>query len=168
MGIIIFGFIFGICSLIVVYFCNTYNRLIEIKNVIDDNWQSLLNDIKYRFQLMETFLPVVSEYISNEDMEDIKKLIANYPILVTNEDIINIAIKLERYISTMYVINEEKKFINTEWNKAFTDNRNSIVNKRIVYNDNVLKYNSILLAQRSVLVGKIAHLNTLAYYRSED
>ena len=168
LGFIIFAILCTIAIVVVIYFCNTYNKLILLRNDIKNDWFTLNEDIKYRVQLLETFTPVVDKYLDDETRDTARRIVTSYDILVSPEDIINLYITMEDVINKFQAIVQQHGINVPEWDIAFNNNKNSIVNKRLIYNDHALKFNAILLDPKSSFVGKIGKLTTFTYFRSEE
>lgn len=168
VGFIIFAVLSGLAILYIIYFCNTYNKLILLRNDIKNDWFTLNEDIKYRVQLLDTFTPVVDKYLSDETRDTARRIVTSYDIMVNPEDIINLYITMEGVIKEFQEIVANNQISVPEWDKAFTDNKNNIVNKKLIYNDHALKFNAYLLDPKSSFVGKIGKLTQFTYFRNEE
>ncbi|MCX4365853.1 MAG: LemA family protein [Bacilli bacterium] len=163
--IIIFLFVMTLLTLFVV---KVYNSLVLLKNKIDADWQQIMLEIRYRADLTNKYLPLVTNIVSNETIENTRMVLDKLSRQMSWEDIMNSYIELERFIERIKIEVEDKNIHYAEWEKAFVENKMRLDKARDIYNDDILGMNNkVDLFPFSIIAG-ICGYEKYIYFRSES
>jgi len=172
IGAIIIIIIIATILVLTFYIIGLYNRLIDAKNRVEDQFTQIELELRKKVDLIPKLLEIIKVYTKHEEK--------------TINDITNAKNKIDKATKINDII-KASKTINISLNKIFTlkdiypelkKNKNylSIINNiediedrinyaRTFYNDAVLNYNNTRLQIPSNLVAKIFKFNEIDYYK---
>lgn len=157
-----------IMMLIIFFSVNVYNSLVFLKNKIEADFKQIMLEINYRVDLVNKYLPLVSNIVSNETINSIRIILDKLNSQLSWEDIMNSYIELENMIECLNIEVEDRNIHYTEWESAFADNKVRLDKNRNIYNDDILGMNNkVDLFPFSIIAG-ICGYEKYIYFRNEN
>lgn len=163
--IIIFLLVMTLLTLFVV---RVYNSLVLLKNKIESDWDQIKLEINYRVDLVNKYLPLVNNIVSNNTIENTKTILNKLSTQMSWEDVMNSYIELEKLIEQIKIEVEDRNVHYAEWERAFAESKARLDKTRDIYNDDILGMNNkVDLFPFSIIAG-ICGYEKYIYFRSES
>lgn len=150
MGIIVIVVIV-VLLLVIAYFISTYNKLVNLRNSVKDQWSQIDIQLKRRFDLIPNLVETVKGYAKHEQ-DTLKKVVEarnTYQSATTTEEAINADAELTKSISKLFALAEDypelkanESFLSLQNDLSETEDKISYA--RQFYSDMVLKYNNLV------------------------
>ena len=157
-----------VMTLLTVFVVKVYNSLIILKNKIEADWQQIMLEINYRADLVNKYLPLVSNILFPETIENTRTILNKLSTQMSWEEVMNSYIELERMIDRIKIEVEDKNVHYAEWDRAFQENKTRLDKTRDIYNDDILGMNNkVDLFPFSIIAG-ICGYEKYIYFRSES
>ncbi len=164
----------GLAILALIYAVMTYNRLVQLRNRVENSWSQIDVQLKRRYDLIPNLIETVKGYVKHEKetLENITKYRAQ---LVTGSveekaqanNMISQALKSLFAVSENYPklqANENFKMLQEEL--AGTENKISYV--RTAYNDSVLSYDNAIEMFPSNVFANLFGFKPKEYFQTDE
>jgi LemA protein len=146
--IILIGVLIGV----VVFTILTYNKLIKLKNKVNNSWAHIEAQLQRRFDLIPNLVEIIKGYTEHEKhiLENVSNIRNEYLNARSNEEKISMDIKLTSLLKSLYVISENYPNLKSniqflKLQEALTEIEEDISYARQFYNDAVTIYNNQLM-----------------------
>ena len=165
--------------LLVVWFINTYNRLVKARNRVDNSWAQIDVQLKRRFDLIPNLVETVKGYAKHESdiftqFADARKMYADAAKsgsvkgLAEADNALNKALQI-----SVNAVREQYPELHANANyqqlmNDLTDCENKIAYNRQFYNDTVLSYTNLRQLFPSSIVAKMFHFVEKEYFTVND
>ena len=158
---IIVGVIVLIVILLIVWVISTYNRLVDLRNRVKDQWAQIDVQLKRRFDLIPNLVETVKGYTKHESetLESVIKARNTYVSATTPEGQMKADGELEQAISKLFALAEAYPDLKANTNfqhlqTELTETESKIASARQFYNDTVLVYNNkIEMVPSNIIAG---------------
>ena len=158
---IIVGVIVLIVILLIVWVISTYNRLVDLRNRVKDQWAQIDVQLKRRFDLIPNLVETVKGYTKHESetLESVIKARNTYVSATTPEGQMKADGELEQAISKLFALAESYPDLKANTNfqhlqTELTETESKIASARQFYNDTVLVYNNkIEMVPSNIIAG---------------
>lgn len=157
-----------VMTLLTVFVVRVYNSLVILKNKIESDWAQIMLEINYRVDLVSKYLPLVTNIVNDETIENTRIILNKLSTQMSWEDVMNSYIDLEKMIERIKIEVEDKNVHYAEWERAFRENKTRLDKARDIYNDDILGMNNkVDLFPFSIIAG-ICGYEKYIYFRSES
>ena len=168
MELIIFLiFLVAFIDSIIIITIKSYNQLVKYRNALNKNYADISAELTFRMELFNEYIPIISEYIDKQTIDELNSILLQYKIKVAIVDIADIYYKLNNMLEDINVKLKEKGFAAPEWDKAFEDSKNRVEAIRLLYDDNVLKMNNLVDMAPTNIVAKVFGFVKWPYFRNK-
>ncbi len=157
-----------IMTLLTIFVIKVYNSLVILKNKIEADWQQLEYEIRFRADLLNQYLSLVKQIISQDTLNSANNIINKLRVQMSWEDIMNSYIELEKIIENIQIEVEDKNIHYPEWNQAFIENKAHLDKNRDIYNDDILGMNNKVDLFPFSIVAGICGYEKYIYFRNEN
>ncbi|MFH1520730.1 MAG: LemA family protein [Candidatus Micrarchaeota archaeon] len=161
--------LFGVGIIIVLYGVLTYNRLITLRNRVDNAWAQIDVQLKRRYDLIPNLIETVKGYMKHEKgtLENITKYRAQ---LVTGsvEEKVKANNMLSQALKSIFAVAENYPKLEASQNfrmlqEELAGTENKIAYIRTAYNDSVLGYTNATQMFPSNLIAGVLGFKTKPY-----
>ena len=173
-GWIVLGVIVVIVILIIVWGISTYNRLIDLRNRVKDQWAQIDVQLKRRFDLIPNLVETVKGYAKHEEstLESVIQARNTYVSATTPEAQMKADGELEKAISKLFALAEAYPDLKANTNfqhlqNELTETEGKIASARQFYNDIVLVYNNKIEMVPSNIIASIFKFTKEAFFEAE-
>lgn len=153
--LILLVFIILFVDSLIILICNGYNQLILLKNEVNENYSKLNKEVTFRFDLISQFLPIINDYISDNNKQILNEILIQHKMKVSITDIADLYYRLNASLIDVYKDLNEKGFSAPEWDKAIKDSEERINEIKKTYDDNVLTMNNTIKAPGLSIIAKV-------------
>lgn len=159
MGYIIFGIVILIIILLVAWVIGTYNKLVQLRNKVKDQWSQVDIQLKKRFDLIPNIVETVKGYAKHEK-ETLNSVIEARNSALTaktpNAEI-DANNQLSGALTKLFALSEAYPELKADSNfrdlqENLKDIEDKIAYARQFYNDTVLKYKNAIETFPTVLI----------------
>lgn len=157
--LIVCGVVLLIIGLITYLFCISYNNLFLLKRELNTNWQNLIVQINYRFQLSASYISAIQQYVNPNTLNELINLVNTYNMLVSATDIINSYYNINNSLTKINAELAPQNLNLNEWVNAYSQNQTNIENLRMTYDSNVIKINKLIDSFPASVVAKLANFS---------
>ena len=156
-GFIILGVIAIILIVLIIFFIGTYNKLVQLRNKVRDQWSQIDIQLKQRFDLIPNLIETVKGYAKHEKETLTAVVEARNSAMEakTTEEEMNE--KLTGALTKLFALSEaypelkaDENFRSLQENLKETEEK--IAYARSFYNDTVMKYNNAIEVFPTVLI----------------
>lgn len=164
-----------IVVLIVLYLIVTYNRLVDLRNRVRDQWSQIDVQLKRRFDLIPNLVSTVKGYAKHES-ETLEKVIEARNSYVTAEtphakmeanDMLSGTLnKLFALAESYPDLKANTNFLELQQELQQTEDKIAIA--RQFYNDTVLTYNNKIEMFPSNIVASLFHFKMEEFFKAEE
>ena len=164
-----------IIVLLVIYTISTYNKLVSLRNMVDDQWSQIDIQLKRRFDLIPNVVETVKGYAKHEKetLENVIKARNSFTTSQTKEDEINANNELTNAITKLFALAEN--YPDLKANQNFIDLQNQLKETedkisyaRQFYNDTALKYNNKIMMIPSNIIASIFGFKKAPFFLASD
>ena len=156
-----------VVDVLMVLYIRAFNKMRKLKNDLLKEYQSLYEELQYRFKLAEEYLPLVRSYIDAGSLEELNKLISDFKGKVDVNDVANDYYSLNNSMVKVFSIASSNNLSFPDWDKAFNDSLMRIQNSITEYDDEVLKINNLVDMFPSSVVASITGFSKWVYFRTK-
>lgn len=167
--------IIAIVLVILVYVISNYNKLINARNKVRDQWSQIDVQLKKRADLIPNLVETVKEYANHEKqtLEEVVNARNSLNIANTIEDEINANNQVTSALNRLFALSESYPDLKANDNflslqADLKDVEEKISYARQFYNDVILKYNNIVEMFPSNIIAKIFNFKQYNYFEIED
>ena len=165
----------GVVVLVLLYGVITYNRLVTLRNRIENAWAQVDVQLQRRYDLIPNLVETVKGYASHE-REALEAVIQARSQAISAkgpaqqgqaEDMLSGALKSLFALSEAYPdLKANQNFSQLQEELAGTEGR--IAYARQFYNDVINRYNTLTQTFPSVIVARAANFNEREYFETDD
>ena len=165
----------GVVVLVLLYAVITYNRLVTLRNRIENAWAQVDVQLQRRYDLIPNLVETVKGYASHE-REALEAVIQARAQAISAkgpaqqgqaEDMLSGALKSLFALSEAYPdLKANQNFSQLQEELAGTEGR--IAYARQFYNDVINRYNTLTQTFPSVIVARAANFNEREYFESDE
>ena len=169
---IIIIILISILLVLTFYIIGLYNRLIDAKNRIEDQFTPIDLELRHKIELTNNIIEIVSKVAKHEEkiISESSQLINKYEKEKNINEKINISNNINKQLFKIF--NLKETYTDLKKNKTFIslqekiENINDKINyARTFYNDVVLDYNNLTEQFPSNLVAKVFKFKEINYYK---
>jgi LemA protein len=167
--------ILGIVVLLVLYVISLYNKLVKLRNRIENAWAQIDVQLKRRWDLIPNLVETVKGYASHES-ETLEAVIAARNAATTasgpaeqaaNENMLTGALRQLFAVSEAYPdLKANQNFLELQEELTATEGR--IAYARQHYNDQVQKYNTGIETFPAVVIAGMLRFTEREYFEADD
>ncbi len=169
------GIIVVIILILVVWGFSTYNKLIELRNRVKDQWAQIDVQLKRRFDLIPNLVETVKGYTKHESdtLESVIKARNTYVSATTPDAQMKADGELEQAISKLFALAESYPELKANTNfqqlqSELTETESKIASARQFYNDTVLQYNNKVEMVPSNIIASLFKFKKEAFFEAVE
>jgi LemA protein len=166
----------GASVLVVAVACTLlYNRLVKLRNRVDNAWSQVDVQLRRRYDLIPNLLETVKAYAAHESetlgavvrARDVARSAATIEEQGSAENALTGAIGRLLAVAEAYPeLRSEERFAQLQEQLAKTEDKISV--SRHIYNDTTLNYNDALSTIPSSLIARLAGFSGRDYFQAEE
>ena len=164
-----------IVVLIVIFVVATYNKLVDLRNRVRDQWSQIDVQLKRRFDLIPNLVSTVKGYTKHES-ETLEKVIEarnSYATAENPHDKMEANDMLSNSLSKLFALAESYPDLKANTNflelqQELQETENKIAMARQFYNDTVLTYNNKIEMFPSNVIASIFHFKMEEFFKAEE
>ena len=164
-----------IVVLLVIYIVATYNKLVDLRNRVRDQWSQIDVQLKRRFDLIPNLVSTVKGYAKHES-ETLEGVIAarnSYTTAATPHDKMEANNMLTDTLNKLFALAENYPDLKANTNflelqQELQDTENKIATARQFYNDTVLTYNNKIEMFPSNIIASIFKFKMEEFFKAEE
>lgn len=172
---IIVGVIVAIILLLIIWTIATYNKLVDLRNRVKDQWAQIDVQLKRRFDLIPNLVETVKGYTKHESetLESVIKARNTYVSATTPEGQMKADGELEQAISKLFALAESYPDLKANTNfqhlqTELTETESKIASARQFYNDTVLMYNNKVEMVPSNIIASLFKFKKEAFFEANE
>ena len=157
--------------LIIAWVFTTYNKLVDLRNRVKDQWAQIDVQLKRRFDLIPNLVETVKGYTKHESetLEAVIQARNTYVSATTPEAQMKADGDLEKAISKLFALTESYPDLKANTNfqhlqQELTETESKIASARQFYNDTVLLYNNKVEMVPSNIIASIFKFKKEAFF----
>lgn len=167
--------VLAIVAVLVLFFISTYNKLVNLRNRVRDQWAQIDVQLKRRFDLIPNLVETVKGYTKHESetLENVVKARNTYLSASTPEAQMEANGELTQAISKLFALTES--YPDLKANESFVkmqedlkETENKIASARQFYNDTVLTYNNKVEVIPSNIVAGLCGFKKEAFFQAAE
>jgi len=158
---IILGIVGFLIVVFVLYIVSTYNKLIRLKNNVEESFSAMDVSMKKRYDLVPNLVETVKGYAKHENktLEDVIKARNSFVNAKTDEEEMSLSGELTKAVGRLFALTESYPELKADQNfmslqNDLRDSEDKISTMRQFYNDTVLSYNNKVEMIPSNIVAK--------------
>ncbi len=156
---IILGVVAVILIVLIIFFIATYNKLVQLRNKVQDQWSQIDIQLKQRFDLIPNLVETVKGYAKHEK-ETLTAVVEARNSAVgakTKEEEMDANKKLTGALTKLFALSEAYPELKADANfrslqENLKETEDKIAYARSFYNDTVMKYNNAIEVFPTVLI----------------
>ena len=161
--------------LIAIYVIITYNKLVGLRNRVNDQWSLIDVELKRRFDLVPNLVNTVKGYAKHESetLENVVKARNTYLTANTKEQAMDADSELTNAITKLFALTESypelkanENFINLQGELTETENKISYARK--FYNDTALGLNNKVDMFPSNIIAKMFKFEKVEFFKARE
>ncbi|MCX8052960.1 MAG: LemA family protein [Armatimonadetes bacterium] len=165
----------GLIVLIVIWIIASYNRLVSLKNRIDNAWAQIDVQLKRRYDLIPNLVETVKGYASHEK-EVFEKVAAARSAMMQAEGVESQAQaqnQITQALKSLFAVAEAYPELKANENfmelqQELSNTENKIATSREIYNDIVASFNTMIQSFPSSLISSSFGFRPREYFPMED
>ena len=164
-----------IVVLIAAWVFATYNKLIDLRNRVKDQWAQIDVQLKRRFDLIPNLVETVKGYAKHESetLEAVIQARNTYVSATTPEAQMKADGELEKAITKLFALSESYPELKANTNfqhlqQELTETESKIASARQFYNDTVLMYNNKVEMVPSNIIASIFKFKKEAFFEANE
>jgi len=161
--------------LLVMWVISAYNKLVRLKNRVEDQWAQIDVQLKRRFDLIPNLVETVKGYTKHESetLESVINARNTYLAASTPEAQMEADGELTKAVSKLFALSESYPDLKANENfvslqNDLKDTEDKIAASRQFYNDVVLKYNDQVELFPGSIIAKLFNFKKEAYFKAND
>lgn len=164
-----------IIASVVLYAVSTYNKLVGLRNRVNDQWSQIDVELKRRFDLIPNLVETVKGYAKHEKetLENVIKARNSYLTAGTKEQALKADKELNGALSRLLVTVEQypdlkanQSFLDLQAQLKDTEDKISFARK--FYNDTALKLNNAVEMFPSNLIANMFKFTKVEYFKADE
>ncbi len=165
----------GLVALVIFWMIFTYNRMVTLRNRIDNAWSQIGVELRRRYDLIPNLVETVKGYATHEreTFEEVTKArqagidASTVPDQVQAENMIAAALKRLFAVAEAYPeLRATENFQKLQEELSGTESR--IAYSRQFYNDTVLMYHNLIQSFPSSIIAGMCNFRLREYFEIED
>ena len=164
-----------IVVLIIAWAFATYNKLVDLRNRVKDQWAQIDVQLKRRFDLIPNLVETVKGYAKHESetLEAVIQARNTYVSATTPEAQMKADGELEKAISKLFALSESYPELKANTNfqhlqQELTETESKIASARQFYNDTVLMYNNKVEMVPSNIIASIFKFKKETFFEANE
>lgn len=164
-----------IVVLIIAWAFATYNKLVDLRNRVKDQWAQIDVQLKRRFDLIPNLVETVKGYAKHESetLEAVIQARNTYVSATTPEAQMKADGELEKAISKLFALSESYPELKANTNfqhlqQELTETESKIASARQFYNDTVLLYNNKVEMVPSNIIASIFKFKKETFFEANE
>ena len=164
-----------IVVLIIAWVFATYNKLVDLRNRVKDQWAQIDVQLKRRFDLIPNLVETVKGYAKHESetLEAVIQARNTYVSATTPEAQMKADGELEKAISKLFALSEAYPELKANTNfqhlqQELTETESKIASARQFYNDTVLLYNNKVEMVPSNIIASIFKFKKETFFEANE
>lgn len=161
--------------LIVFWAISVYNKLIALRNRVNDQWAQIDVQLKRRFDLIPNLVETVKGYTKHESetLEAVIKARNTYVSATLPEDQMKADGELTKAISKLFALTESYPELKANTNfqalqQELTETESKIASARQFYNDTVMVYNNKVDMVPSNIIASLFRFEKEAFFEANE
>ena len=161
--------------LIIAWAFATYNKLVDLRNRVKDQWAQIDVQLKRRFDLIPNLVETVKGYAKHESetLEAVIQARNTYVSATTPEAQMKADGELEKAISKLFALSEAYPELKANTNfqhlqQELTETESKIASARQFYNDTVLLYNNKVEMVPSNIIASIFKFKKETFFEANE
>lgn len=162
----------AIVVLVLIYIASTYNKLVDLRNRVRDQWSQIDVQLKRRFDLIPNLVSTVKGYAKHEE-ETLNNVIAArnaYASATTADEKMKANNELSQTLSHLFALTENYPDLKANTNflelqTELQDTENKIAMARQFYNDTVLTLNNKIEMFPSNIIAGLFHFKKEEFFQ---
>ena len=161
--------------LIIAWAFATYNKLVDLRNRVKDQWAQIDVQLKRRFDLIPNLVETVKGYAKHESetLEAVIEARNTYVSATTPEAQMKADGELEKAISKLFALTESYPDLKANTNfqhlqQELTETESKIASARQFYNDTVLMYNNKVEMVPSNIIASLFKFKKEAFFEANE
>ena len=161
--------------LIIAWAFATYNKLVDLRNRVKDQWAQIDVQLKRRFDLIPNLVETVKGYAKHESetLEAVIEARNTYVSATTPEAQMKADGDLEKAISKLFALTESYPDLKANTNfqhlqQELTETESKIASARQFYNDTVLLYNNKVEMVPSNIIASLFKFKKEAFFEANE
>ena len=161
--------------LIIAWAFATYNKLVDLRNRVKDQWAQIDVQLKRRFDLIPNLVETVKGYAKHESetLEAVIQARNTYVSATTPEAQMKADGDLEKAISKLFALTESYPDLKANTNfqhlqQELTETESKIASARQFYNDTVLLYNNKVEMVPSNIIASIFKFKKETFFEANE
>ena len=174
-GMIVLIVVVVLVVLLLIYVASTYNKLVDLRNRVHDQWSQIDVQLKRRFDLIPNLVNTVKGYAKHEEktLEQVIEARNNYNKATTQDEKMAANNELSQTLSHLFAVAENYPDLKANTNflelqTELQDTENKIAMARQFYNDTATMYNEKLLVFPSNIIANIFHFTPRDLFETEN
>ena len=164
-----------IIVLLILYVAMTYNKLVDLRNRVRDQWSQIDVQLKRRFDLIPNLVSTVKGYAKHES-ETLEKVIEarnSYTTATSPHEKMEANNMLTDTLTKLFAVAESYPDLKANTNfldlqQELQDTENKIAMARQFYNDTVLTYNNKIEMFPSNLIASMFKFKMEEFFKAEE
>lgn len=172
IGLVIAG---AVLLLIILYVVATYNKLVSLRNRVNDQWSQIDVELKRRFDLIPNLVNTVKGYAKHEDetLEKVIKARNTYLSSGTREQAMEADSELSSAINKLFALSESYPDLKANENfldlqSQLKDTEEKISFARKFYNDTALLLNNKIDMFPSNLIAGLFKFTKVEFFKASE
>jgi LemA protein len=165
----------GVAALLLLYVILTYNRLVRLRNRVDNAWSGIDVQLRRRYDLIPNLLETVKGYAAHERelFEKVTEARARAMAAGTVPDQAQAETEITRGLRQLLAVAEAYPQLRANENflalqEELTATESKIAFARQFYNDQVMGYNTLIQQFPSLLVARVGDFPTRDFFEIEE
>ena len=174
-GMIILIVVVAIVVLLLIYVASTYNKLVDLRNRVHDQWSQIDVQLKRRFDLIPNLVNTVKGYAKHEEktLEQVIEARNNYNKATTQDEKMAANNELSQTLSHLFAVAENYPDLKANTNflelqTELQDTENKIAMARQFYNDTVLTLNNKIEMFPSNIIAGLFHFKKEEFFQAVE
>ena len=164
-----------IVVLLIIYFVATYNKLVDLRNRVRDQWSQIDVQLKRRFDLIPNLVSTVKGYAKHESetLESVIEARNSYTTATTPHEKMQANNMLSDTLSKLFALAENYPELKANQNflelqTELQETEDKIAMARQFYNDTVLTYNNKIEMFPSNIVASMFKFKMEEFFKAEE
>ena len=164
-----------IVVLLIIYFVATYNKLVDLRNRVRDQWSQIDVQLKRRFDLIPNLVSTVKGYAKHESetLESVIEARNSYTTATTPHEKMQANNMLSDTLSKLFALAENYPDLKANQNflelqTELQETEDKIAMARQFYNDTVLTYNNKIEMFPSNIVASMFKFKMEEFFKAEE
>ena len=164
-----------IVVLLIIYFVATYNKLVDLRNRVRDQWSQIDVQLKRRFDLIPNLVSTVKGYAKHESetLESVIEARNSYTTATTPQEKMQANNMLSDTLSKLFALAENYPDLKANQNflelqTELQETEDKIAMARQFYNDTILTYNNKIEMFPSNIVASMFKFKMEEFFKAEE